>query len=116
MTTDLRQFELDNLRIAADKAAMNGNAGAGAVLRQLVDSAEDAEAGQAERISDLESERDELETERDDLREALTAARGQLERIRSTSETASDPNALECHGEIRLLAEEAIKDIADTLD
>lgn len=112
MTTDLRPFEIDNLRLTADKVAMRGDRDTSAVLHQLLDSAEDAEESEtahAERIEELDKE---IEA----LSDALKEARGMFERIRSTSETAREGDALERHGEIRLLAEEAIKDIADGLD
>lgn len=116
MSTDtaqlLQQHEIDTLRIAADKAAMNGQVEAGRILHGLLDATERYEDADAKH----EMAEEDWETERDALREALKEARGMLERIQSTARDASDADARERCGEIRLLTSEAIKDIAGALE
>jgi uncharacterized coiled-coil DUF342 family protein len=112
MTADLSRSDIDNLRLAADKAAMNGRGDQARLIHELLDT---NEALDQER-DELANERGELANERDELRDALKHARGQLEKVKNLCATASDQNALERHSEACLLAEEAIKDIAEALE
>lgn len=112
MTELLRQHEIDTLRIVADKAGCNGQVEAGRILHGLLDTLEDSEKKDAKREEEVED----LEKERDKFSDALKEARGMLERIEALAKTADTANALERHGEIRLLAEEAIEDIAGVFD
>lgn len=111
MTELLRPHEIAQLRQAADAMGCDGKPDAGRLMHGLLDVYEDAE--QAEFAHEAQTEK--YERERNALRDVLEEAQGMLERIRSTAETASESDALERHGEIRLLAEEAIRDIAEVL-
>jgi hypothetical protein len=112
MTELLQPHEIDTLRQAADKAACNGQPETGRLVHELLDVYEDQE----EKDGEHDKEAEKLEKRCETLADALKGARGMLERIRSLSETASEGDALERHGEVRLSAEEAIEDIADALD
>lgn len=107
----LRYHELAQLRQAADAAGCAGQTETARLMHGLLDAWENfscAEDNHATAIEDLENERDVL-------RDALKEVRSVLNRIGAVAETAGEPNALERHGEIKLLAKEAAKDIVGAL-
>lgn len=112
MTSVIRPHELAQLRQSADAIGCAGQPETGRLLHSLLDAYEDADKSNGA----LETAEEDWDHERDAFRDALKEARGMLERIASLCATASEGDALERHGEARLLAEEAIKDIAAALE
>jgi hypothetical protein len=74
----ITENDIQNYRLAADKAAMNGQGEAARVMRELLDAYEEREKlneSRDDQVTQLEQDVEEIEEERDELRAGLARVR-----------------------------------------